>query len=738
MNKLPEKLTLLRKHKNLSQGDLAKKINVPVTEYMQWENGNKICTILQLKQLADIFDVSLDDLADNTKEVLLSENILDESVTIPFNMGADINATQIVGASSMENTVQTAQLDMENVMPASNDGETRVVDPAALSSSEEYDDYEDDEEEEEIRPKKKKKTANKKKQSSSKKKKQSMIIIGSVCAVVVVVLAVLLFMNMGGSSLSVGSDNRIAVGDTYTLYVDNKGSVNKYGNFSTNESFSSAVQVSAFDDHAVLLKSDGTVVSSDGNSEVSQWKDITSIAAGENHTVGLKDNGEVVCAGSENACEVSGWSDIASVYAGDEITIGLTSDGEVKTSGGNATAVNGQTDVRHVGVSSNLIVLTKKDGTVSVYPIGSVNASLSTSGWSDIQSTAVGSNLIAGLKKDGTVELAYSDEDVVTKVSSWKNIKYLAANGSTLVGINASGNMYGAGDNTYNQYVDSSSSSETEETEDPSGELDEAKNITITTTSANVVIKWDTVENADYYEVSLNTSPAKQTKTTSNSTSIAASSLEDGEEYVVTVTAKSNDDDKYTESSATKTFTYTAKTVQLETPTGIKATATDSQGLIIEWDAVEHADEYILNINNSGEFTCDTNSYACGAGISPGDTFTVTIKAASKNSMYKQSEEAQAMLQYEMQTTSITLFFTYEDGTSTGNTMAVQNVYVGQTYDSQTLATMAGYDNSKGTVVSSSITIKSGVTQYEIKIKKQETTGDNTDSDSTNNTNQSS
>ena len=40
MNKLPEKLVLLRKHANLSQGDIASRLNVPVTEYMQWENGD--------------------------------------------------------------------------------------------------------------------------------------------------------------------------------------------------------------------------------------------------------------------------------------------------------------------------------------------------------------------------------------------------------------------------------------------------------------------------------------------------------------------------------------------------------------------------------------------------------------------------------------------------------------------------------------------------------------------------
>lgn len=682
MNKLPEKLTLLRKHKNLSQGDLAKKINVPVTEYMQWENGNKICTIQQLKMLADIFGVTLDDLADNTKEVVIEEDILDESVMIPFNMGQDINATQVVD-SSLESTVQTAQLDTVD------DGHTRVVNSAELAEAQEIDEEEEYEEEPEEKPKKKAV----KKTDPKKKKKQSIIIIVSVCAIVVVIALILLLLKGSSSSLSVGNDNRIAVGSTYSLYVDNKGTIKTYGDFSSTESFSSAVQVSAFDSHAAILKSNGTVVSSDGNSEVSEWSDIKYIAAGANHTVGVTNEGKVVCAGSEDACKVSDWSNISTVYAGNEFTIALTNDGEVKTSGNNTSAVSNQSNVAHVGISDNLIVLTKKDGTVSVYPIGSAE-SLDTSSWTNIQSTAVGTNLIAGLCKDGTVKLAYDDEEMVTKVASWKNIKYISANGSTLVGINASGNMVGAGDNSYNQYVDTSDS---EETEDTGGELDEPKNIQISTTTANVVIKWDTVENADYYEVSIDTDPVTETKTSSNSTSVAASSLEDGQEYVVTVTAKSNDEDKYKESSATQTFTYTPKTVQLSTPSDVTSKVTAS-GWVIQWSEVENADHYVVNINNSGEFEVDTNTYT-DTGFSTPGTYPITIKAVSDDEKYSESEVYSGTVNYALSSVNVTL--TYHIGSET--TYQSVSLYVGRSYSASELDEAAGnYGTSRGTIASTS------------------------------------
>ena len=108
MNKLPEKLTMLRKYRNLSQGDLAQRLHVPVTEYMQWENGNTICSIEMLKNMSDIFGVSLDDLIDNTKTIVIPEPRIEQSVNIPFHGGQDINATQVYG-DGLEDTMQATQ-----------------------------------------------------------------------------------------------------------------------------------------------------------------------------------------------------------------------------------------------------------------------------------------------------------------------------------------------------------------------------------------------------------------------------------------------------------------------------------------------------------------------------------------------------------------------------------------------------------------------------------------------------
>ena len=62
--------------------------------------------------------------------------------------------------------------------------------------------------------------------------------------------------------------------------------------------------ISAVGYYTVGLKADGTVVAvgdnTDGQCEVSDWRDIVAISAGYGHTVGLKADGTVVAVGDYN------------------------------------------------------------------------------------------------------------------------------------------------------------------------------------------------------------------------------------------------------------------------------------------------------------------------------------------------------------------------------------------------------------------------------------------------------
>ena len=71
---LGEKLLSLRKSKNLTQDDVAEKLNITRQTVSNWELGQTTPDILQAKELSKIFKVSLDDLTDNKLELNVKDN----------------------------------------------------------------------------------------------------------------------------------------------------------------------------------------------------------------------------------------------------------------------------------------------------------------------------------------------------------------------------------------------------------------------------------------------------------------------------------------------------------------------------------------------------------------------------------------------------------------------------------------------------------------------------------------
>ncbi|NCB32755.1 MAG: XRE family transcriptional regulator, partial [Erysipelotrichia bacterium] len=157
-NRLPEKLKLLRNHCNYAQGDVSKKLGVAVEEYMDWENGNKLCTVSKLKEIAAIYKIPVEQLIDNTKEVDLPRlDTQDDSVQIPFlaNAGAAEKAAPVYqkpiygtpqNTVGMGDTIQVGAV-RENAANTNAFEKTtvnRIVDTDAYATSE-YD--EEDEEE---------------------------------------------------------------------------------------------------------------------------------------------------------------------------------------------------------------------------------------------------------------------------------------------------------------------------------------------------------------------------------------------------------------------------------------------------------------------------------------------------------------------------------------------------------------------------------------------------------------
>lgn len=678
MNKLPEKLTLLRKYNQFSQTDVAGKLNVPVTEYMNWENGNCICRIDQLKILAEMFGVSIDALLDNNKTIVIPEEELMKSAQIPSFSSNASEKTQQMSTLAEAGTIQ-----MNTVADAAQ--ETKVITQQPLSSVAQAEPQEKtvDPEEEEVQEEEPVSHRKSTVRTDGGKKKNTLIILGVIALLIIAAAAFLLLMG-GFHSVALSKENRLAAGDTWTMYVEQNGKITVRGELEGASSFSEGVQVSGYGSHAAALSDKGKVTDNRFSSEVSSWNKVDYIAAGKNHIVAVTDEGKVLCAGSEEACQVGSWNNIEKVYAGNETTVGITNDGQIKVAG-NGEFLSSVTGISDISMSDNLAAYVRSDGTVAVSMLGSGNV-LDTSSWVDVRNTAVGTDYVIGLTTDGSILCESADEEFKAEVTGWKNIRYLAASDRTAVAIDRSGSMHGAGDNSCNQY-ENQNKKDDENQEDE--QLEAPKNITVTESTANVVIKWDTVENADSYVVSIS-DIGELPETKNNQASLSASSFTDGETYSITITAKPKSSSKAKESSTTMEYTYAAKKVQLTTPTGITA-STDAKGWTIQWGAVDHADYYEISLDGAQPQRANTNSYIYDTSqiISVGN-HTITIKAFSVNSTYTESEEGSGVVQYEPQLKTIPVMYIQGESTYVDSGNPTVDVYVGMDYTYQDLDSMAG------------------------------------------------
>ena len=662
-NRLPEKLHLLRTSSGLTQSEIASRLMVPVAEYMNWENGNSIPGIDQLKQIAMLFHVDLAALLDNTMTFVAPVNIAgssqaaEGSATIPF--ASDASATQTLGDTRRFDTPETAETTKQlNTAELSDVKEDHDLGEGAHTSH-----RHEDEEEERERARAKRPVSSSRRR---KKKKKSTGWIFAVCAAaaVIAIAAFILLKHGSSSSNSIGKDNRLILTDTYSLYLEDDGSLKGLGSgYSEAESaLKDCVQISAYSsDLAAGLRKNGTVVTT-GSADTSSWSDIRSIAAGADHVVGLKDDGTVVCAGNTSACEVSDWSDVKAVYAGNGVTVALKSDGSFLSSGG--VGIPDVTGVKAAALSDDMLYYIASNGAVKTVTLTSGASALSTSSLSGVKSLAASTQILAGLNANGTVKCT-ADDDIKDAVAGWKNVSAIAVNGNTIIGVTKNGKMYGAGTNTYGQYENTADTS-AEKTAAPSAsatasaaaeQLDMVSNVTFNTTTQTLQISWDPVANANYYTVSISPDIGRPIKTPSASVSVRASSLTSGTTYTISITAHANNSSKYADSSAYHvTYTYEDKTIQLDTPGNIKGSVDSGGAWTISWDPVNNADSYTITIDGTEMATINQTYYTISRDslTNLSGSVTVGVTAHSSDESYTDSEAGIQALTY-----------TYKDSTWT-------------------------------------------------------------------------
>ncbi len=661
-NRLPEKLTALRKHFGYSQGDIAAKLQIPVAEYMNWENGSSICRIEQLRYLSSLYRVPIEDLANNTRTVTLPRlDEGDDSIDIAF--GAKGSAIP-----SMKETMPLqTEIDVaDNLISPGTPIEPPVYErpkpKETLADTREFEEtvvteiY--DEPKENRRPKKKPAPAKPAKEvyvePEPKPDRSRLYLYGGIAAallVFVLVIGSLIGGRKGNTSVNLANVNRLALGGTFSMYLPSEGKLVTAGQNIPNLDSKNLVQVSAGTSWAMGLRSDGTVTCSGaGNAcKVDSWKNIVMIAAGENHSVGLKSDGTVECNGSSGACSVSDWENVAAVYAGNEITIGVTDKGKALVSGNFSSAdkIRSLSGIRSVDIGSNQIVVTGSDGSVGCYPIGSSSTS-NTAAWTSMSTAVTGGSFAAGLS-NGRVTVATTDDEMVKTVSEWTGIQYIAAKNNTLIAVNAKGTVIGAGDNSMKVYGENDDTTKPEETSEAEEKLKQPANVKFNVTSANLQISWDAVASADYYTVVVNTSPETSLKTEKPSASISTDKLRSGTSYVVTITACAKDNTKMKNSEPlVQAYQYEANLTRLPKPANIKCQQ-EGTDMHISWNAVAGADHYEVTVQEMTRNVNDTSVVLDMDGWASSDfTVYVTAYPSQNDTRYTFSETASATGTYKV------------------------------------------------------------------------------------------
>ena len=256
----------------------------------------------------------------------------------------------------------------------------------------------------------------------------------------------------GVTAIVAGGDHAVALKSDGTLVAWGNG----YGQWSIPVGLIEVTAIAAGFGHTVALKSDGTVVAWGRNLEgqtaiPSGLRGVTAIAAGYVHTVALTSDGAVVAWGSNQFGQTTvpdaGFSGVTAIVAGDYHTVALKSDGTVVAWGrndwGQTNVPAGLSGVKAIAAGAAHTVALKSDGTVvawgSFFWHNQSNRDIIVpAGLSGVTAIAAGQSNTVALKSDGTVAAWGDDGLAQTGVPALSGVTAIAASGYyTLVITNA-------------------------------------------------------------------------------------------------------------------------------------------------------------------------------------------------------------------------------------------------------------------------------------------------------------
>ena len=110
-----EKLKMLRKENNLTQEELAEKLNVSRQAITKWESGDGTPDIENLRQISILFNTTIDDLVKEDKNVIVENNekyTYIEELEIDHTKHFDIHISKIYELNIMPNAEEKVKIEL--------------------------------------------------------------------------------------------------------------------------------------------------------------------------------------------------------------------------------------------------------------------------------------------------------------------------------------------------------------------------------------------------------------------------------------------------------------------------------------------------------------------------------------------------------------------------------------------------------------------------------------------------
>ena len=440
MNKLPEKLLLLRKHYNYSQSYVAEQLGISTIEYMGFENGRCVPSFLQLKLLAKFFKITPVELFDNR-----------------LDLNLDGKKKKSVDKKNMAYLSKISKAERRRIYLEKNGKKLALVG----------------------------------------------VLLGIILVLLYAIGTWIEIQNTPIIFMEERVDNIFSASNTTTVYIDSDNKVAGFGDNSNgqlNNLPTNAFKVQEGGTFTATLLKDGTVkinglMTTAYKEEIESWTRIVDIAVGNGHVLALTDRQQLLCVGNNSLgqCEFNGRKDVSRIFASGNASFILNLEGELEYSGdfigkSKLKYVNNIVDIE---ANDYILAYITSDNHLVVHSL--IGDYSETKSWNNLVDIAIGKDFVAALNKNNEVLISTSNELTKVQVTTFHDVKAIAS-GIDYLSAYTGVEVLGAGNNAYKQF---------KENEIQKLKLANTKNVVIDMKEDRMVIAFDKVEHAIAYELHL-------------------------------------------------------------------------------------------------------------------------------------------------------------------------------------------------------------------------------------------